>query len=212
MLLLPALAHAVNNGMQHQIPTAEYNALVAFYNSTGGAQWIDKEGWLNPNATTWEGVTVDGVEYDGGGNVTVRGHVQRLNFYQNNLVGTLPASLGSLTLLEALACHGNHLSGGIPASIASLTRLQLLWLQDNELTGTIPGSLGTLTDLGWLDLGSNQFTGTIPASLPSSPAGLTPPCLMWREPTPWPWRATPVSAACRCWEARSRLASAPATC
>ena len=40
------------------------------------------------------------------------------------LTGTVPASLGSLTLLETLELDHNFLSGTVPASFISLTRLK----------------------------------------------------------------------------------------
>jgi hypothetical protein len=41
----------------------------------------------------------------------------------------------------------NNLNGTIPESLGSLTGLTALDLYDNELTGTIPESLGSLTGL-----------------------------------------------------------------
>ena len=76
-LALPS-AKAVNNGMIYQIPTSEYNALVDFFNTVTG--YSGCTGWLNPNATQWQFVTVSGTKYDTNGNVLVQGHVVSLNF------------------------------------------------------------------------------------------------------------------------------------
>jgi len=40
---------------------SDYNALVALYNSTNGANWTDNTNWLtNADVSTWYGVTVSG--------------------------------------------------------------------------------------------------------------------------------------------------------
>src|ERR1035441_5221237 len=118
---------AQNNGMQYQIPTAEYNALVDLYNSTGGSAWEENFGWLNGQATNWENVYVKGVSYDLNGNVVVQGHVYEINlgaFYGdgngNNLIGTIPSSLGNLPNLQVLELEWNQLSGSIPSSLGNL--------------------------------------------------------------------------------------------
>ena len=54
-LLLISLA-----GVSHaQVPQIERDALIALYNSTDGANWTDKTGWLGEAGTecSWFGVT-----------------------------------------------------------------------------------------------------------------------------------------------------------
>ncbi|XP_057953199.1 receptor protein kinase TMK1-like [Malania oleifera] len=117
--------------------------------------------------------------------------VQLANFscVQCNLIGPLPAFLGSLPLV-ALKLSYNRLSGAIPASfgqslmqilwlndqdgaemtgpidvIASMTSLTQLWLQGNHFTGAIPGGIGALSSLQDLNLNGNQLVGLVPQSL-----------------------------------------------
>jgi hypothetical protein len=45
---------------------------------------------------------------------------------ENRLSGAIPAELGALTELRALACHENKLSGPLPAAIGSLRNLEHL--------------------------------------------------------------------------------------
>ena len=80
-------------------------ALMALYNSAGGASWTDKTNW---GSTTEPLNTWFGVEADSSGNVT------ELALPGNNLSGTLPAALGSLTSLTTLDLSDNQLSGTIP--------------------------------------------------------------------------------------------------
>ena len=85
----------------------------------------------------------------------------------NQLTGTIPAELGSLTNLTSLGLRDNQLTGTIPAELGSLTNLTRLTLNDNQLTGTIPAELARLSNLTDLGLSYNQLTGTIPAELGS---------------------------------------------
>jgi Leucine-rich repeat (LRR) protein len=180
---------AQDNGMQYQIPDAEYNALVDLYNATGGDGWSQQDGWLDPDATSWYGVYVEGVQYDTNGNVVAEGNVTELYLYNNQLSGPIPDSLGNLgslqmlnlgwnqlngwipdTLgnlvnLQELLLNINQLSGWIPDSLANLGNLRLLWLNENQLSGWIPDALGNLVNLQYLMLNNNQLIGWIPDSL-----------------------------------------------
>jgi hypothetical protein len=46
--------------------------------------------------------------------------------------------------------HNNNLVGSIPESLGSLESLNRLYLSSNNLKGSIPKSFGTLTNLGWM--------------------------------------------------------------
>jgi hypothetical protein len=143
------------------IPAAERQALIDLYNLTNGAGWYNKTNWIGAAGTenTWFGVTTDA------GNTTVR----ELSLPNNNLVGTLPDSLGNQTNLRWLDLHSNELTGSIPTELGNLSNLQILYLNSNQLTGSIPPSLSNLGNLLWLYLNSNQLTGSIPTELGSLP-------------------------------------------
>lgn len=134
------------------VPDAEYNALVALYNSTGGDNWRDNSNWLSEN-TPWHGVMVED------------GHVTSIELADNNMVGQLPAELADLSNLYSLALMGNQLSGPIPAWLGNLGNLHGLYLYYNQLSGSIPPELGNLTNLVSLYLSGNQLTGQIPREL-----------------------------------------------
>jgi Leucine-rich repeat (LRR) protein len=165
LIISCCVVKAQNNGMQYQIPTAEYNALVDLYNSTGGNAWAQNSGWLNGQAASWSGVGVVGVQYDTNENVIVQGHVNYIGLYYNQLSGTIPSNLGNLSQLQQLWLNGNQLSGAIPTSLGSLSQLQYLYLSFNQLSGSIPTSLGNLSQLLILSLYDNELSGNIPTSL-----------------------------------------------
>ena len=131
-------------------------ALVALYDSVGGASWTNKTNWKEPGVAIgmWQGVTTNG-----------SGSVTALDLSGNNLRGTLPADLGSLTSLTTLNLSDNSLSGTIP-DLRALTLLTVLNLSDNSLNGTLP-DLSALTNLQDLYLDDNQFSGEIPGWLDS---------------------------------------------
>ena len=153
-----ALASAAGTGLaQAQTNTStDRAALVALYNATDGANWLNNRNWLsNGPMGEWHGVTTDS-----------DGRVTRLDLRHNQLTGEIPEELGNLSNL-GLSLGGNQLTGEIPAELGSLTNLTGLSLGGNQLTGEIPAELGSaLPD-------SNQLTGEIPAELGSLPTWTT---------------------------------------
>lgn len=145
-------------------------ALIALYNSTNGANWTNtKNGqgaWPvnDPSAvvTTWDPVTSTGWY---GVTVNSEGRVERLDLENNNLSGTIPAEIGSISLLEWLDLDYNKLTGNIPPEIGQLTSLFALTISSNELTGSIPSQIGQLINVRWMHFGENQLTGTIPPEI-----------------------------------------------
>jgi Leucine-rich repeat (LRR) protein len=126
-------------------------ALVAFYNSTGGANWTNKTNWLSTQPISkWYGITID------------NNRVSQISLSSNKLSGFIPPEIGALTDLTILRLGDNQLSGTIPGEIGNLTNLVVLILDRNQLTGSIPAEIGNLTNLWHLSLGNNKLTGSIP--------------------------------------------------
>lgn len=149
-------------------------ALIAFYNSTNGANWIStqqgKGVWAinDPNAvitswdpgtnTGWYGITID-----------ASGRVTDISLGRNYLTGTLPSQISGLKSLYSLTADNNSLSGIIPTEISQLQNLRALDLEYNSLTGNIPVQLNQLQNLSLLHLGYNNLSGSIPVELGQLP-------------------------------------------
>jgi len=160
-----------------EIPEAECEALVAFYNSTDGENWYNhNSGWNVTNTPChwgqagWSGVTCE------------NGHVSSIDSSEHidGMSGPIPPEIGNLTRLQALKL-GSGITGSIPPEIGNLTKLTSLTLRYSQLTGSIPAEIGTLVNLTTIDLSGSstsdcsdgtckskslgQLTGSIPAEI-----------------------------------------------
>ena len=177
-------------GLDYCMPAAspantptDQDALVTLYNATSGDNWANNDNWLSDKPLgEWHGVTTDS-----------DGRVRRLDLSFNELAGTIPAELGSLSNLESLvpqlqragwgaagtgqplqpgnvvtAAAGNQLTG-IPGELGSLSNLETLYLSFNELAGTIPAELGSLSNLETCTSVLTSWLGRSPGSWAASP-------------------------------------------
>lgn len=135
------------------IPLSERNALIALYNTTGGASWNNSTNWLNSDESTWFGITVEGC------------HVSSIDMPFNNLIGTIPPEIINLTELKHLILHDNQLTGNIPSFLGGLSNLETLTIQWNNFTGSIPPELGNLSQIKTFDICCNALTGSVPKQL-----------------------------------------------
>lgn len=136
------------------LPESEYDALSVFYTQLGGSNWVNRTNWGRRDVpvNTWFGVTCS------------LGHVTRLEFNANNLVGTLPGpELKQLSYLEALITYNdNGITGSIPFEIGDLANLRILIFGDNALSGGLPENLKNLKKLERLQISDQGIEGSIP--------------------------------------------------
>ncbi len=97
------------------IPDLERKALIDFYTSTNGPNWMDKTGWIGNECSecSWQGVICDEWE----------SHVIALFLDSNNLTGSIPESISDLPYLYLFSVAYNSLTTPIPEQILSLPNL-----------------------------------------------------------------------------------------
>nr|XP_009767892.1 PREDICTED: putative receptor-like protein kinase At3g47110 [Nicotiana sylvestris] len=83
----------------------------------------------------------------------------------NDLVGSIPTSIGNLRSLQRLFLNDNKLTGFIDDNLCKLPRLGSIHLSQNHLSGSLPNCFGNVTSLREIRLGSNKLSSNIPASL-----------------------------------------------
>lgn len=114
-----------------QVPQAEKEALVSFYLATNGTNWTDHTNWNTTNpVSTWFGVSI--IKIDG------KDFVSSINLYNNNLVGSIPASLAELKELSLLNLPQNKLDGIVPDELKNKKKLRTINLYGNTITETKP--------------------------------------------------------------------------
>ena len=153
-----------------QVPQNERDALIAFYNATGGANWTNNTNWNTATpVSTWSGVTTGFNDLNGQPFTDGLEHVYSIIFFSdNNLVGTLPDVFSDLPKFRALILRYNiYLTGEIPSSIWSLTDMLQIQLMDADMSGEIPETISNLTNLQVLDIRQNNFSGQVPNALSS---------------------------------------------
>jgi hypothetical protein len=86
-----------------------------------------------------------------------------LSASNNDLTGTIPASLTNCKELSSIDITSNMIGGSIPPNLGTIETLQGVQLGFNQLTGVVPDSLATALNLQVLDVKSNRLTGLAPS-------------------------------------------------
>ncbi len=106
-----------------QVNVQDSLALVALYNSTNGAKWVNNTNWLTTVPVVfWYGINV------------TDNRVSEINLEYNKLSGNIPKEIGNLTPLKVLNLSNNQLSDTIPGSLVNLRKLIALNLATNKFT------------------------------------------------------------------------------
>jgi len=102
--------------------------LQELYESTNGASWTNAKTWHNDEIKHCD---KQGIECNN------KNEVIAIYLENMNLTGTLPETLGFLTLLEVLDVSGNNIGGKIPSELR-FAPLQQLDVGGNVMTGFVP--------------------------------------------------------------------------
>lgn len=131
--------------------------------------WADKLLELFGNLATSLGWSAQTSCYEWPGVVTENGELVGINLTGKSLTGNIPAGDWSqFTSLKNIDFSNNELTGTIPASLAAVTSLETLDLSDNDLTGTLPNEFAGLTAAAF-KVSGNQLSGTVCADFADNP-------------------------------------------
>jgi len=133
-------------------------ALMTLFYSLGGRDWFSSTNWLSSgkNECLWKFVQCN-----------INKEIISLDLSHNNLKGTIPKEIGTLSMLEELKLKNNFITGSIPRDIGSISMLEFVDLSINKLDGTIPSSITNLRNLNILKLDVNNLTGSLPSDISS---------------------------------------------
>ena len=130
--------------------------LTAFYQATGGDNWITNTNWCtDAPISTWYGIREE------------MGLVINIDLQNNNLTGSLTPELAKLTGLTGLSLHGNKIGGTLPPELAEMRNLYYINVTGNLIEGVIPDNYPGYLKESWLF--ENHLSGTIPAGYLEDP-------------------------------------------
>ena len=126
------------------VESSEWTALVALYNATDGANWVNNDNWLtNAPLGDWYGVQTDHADRVVGLDLRGRWDGEAQRPIPHGLSGSIPPELGNLANMDYLELGLNNLTGPIPPELGNLASLTELYLWGNNLTGPIAPELTT---------------------------------------------------------------------
>jgi len=153
-----------------QIPTSECDVLRTLYETTDGANWTSRNGWMRTERLHMVWCDVQ------------RRHVVALNLTNNNLNGRTAEPVGQSARIVNAQFGVERAQRQCALSTGSAANLRRLYLQNNLLIGDLPANLANLDDtLDLADFGYNRFTasesGVIAFLQNTDPIGRKPkPC------------------------------------
>jgi Leucine-rich repeat (LRR) protein len=187
LIKISILLTFVPSSIYGAIPLSERNALIAFYQATGGENWSNNRGWLGSwgSEANWVGVEikddhVTAIRLPGNGlkgeippeieelpfleelDFSLADNPPRFWFPSLNYIESIPSEIGKLTRLGSLLLSSNKISS-LPAGIGGLVSLVRLDLSGNLIIA-LPAEIGDLTNLQELNL-SNTGNSSIPPNI-----------------------------------------------
>ena len=92
--------------------------------------------------------------------------MKRIDMFVNNLVGTIPNVLNTMSELQFLDVEENELTGPAFLNLTGLVNLTTYRVSLNQFTGVIPNEgLSDLGSLRELWFAANKLEGTIPPTI-----------------------------------------------
>ncbi len=163
LLIVLFVDSAYSSGAFYQISQSEVGELENLYESLGGENWYNRDGWADLSASFSTSEIPFGLGLEAGVVISSNSittvylvNVTGIYFNKNNLSGEIPEL--NLQKLIWLDLSDNNLNGEIPQLIAP--QLERLFLYNNQLAGNIPNFNNQ--NLTYLYLNRNELSGNIP--------------------------------------------------
>jgi hypothetical protein len=144
------------------VSTKDSLALVAYYHSTNGDDWIDNSGWLKDPVAFWIGVRTVSEVSPGEWRVTA------IDMPRDNMTkpGPFPPEIKDLDYVWFWKSDVNLHSGNIPPEMAQMPRLEQMLIRTNVLTGDVPWEdFGKSPTMQEFRVRQNFLTGEMPPML-----------------------------------------------
>jgi len=87
-----------------------------------------------------------------------------LDFFNNDLEGSISTNIGQLQYLQFVDFRYNDLTGTIPSEIGLLENLEFLYFSETSLTGTLPAEICQLYNSGGLSIEINNMMDLVCSS------------------------------------------------
>jgi Leucine-rich repeat (LRR) protein len=127
--------------------------------------------WLIENNTYLKRLSLENGSISGPFLLPKSSHVNLsfLSISMNHFQGQIPSEIGAyLPGLEVLLMSDNGFNGSIPFSLGNMSLMYELDLSNNSLQGWIPGWIGNMSSLEFLDLSRNNLSGPLPSRFGTS--------------------------------------------
>ncbi|XP_052302785.1 receptor-like protein 15 isoform X3 [Populus trichocarpa] len=121
--------------------------------------------WLIENNTYLKRLSLENCSLSGPFLLPKSSHVNLsfLSISMNHFQGQIPSEIRAhLPGLEVLLMSDNGFNGSIPSSLGNMSLMYELDLSNNSLQGQIPGWIGNMSSLEFLDLSRNNLSGPLP--------------------------------------------------
>lgn len=155
-------------GEGYQINEQDSLALIAFYESNNGDDWVNNSGWQDRTdpVFAWPGIEL--VENVAGEGEPADWRVTRIDMPRNNMTvpGTIPPEIEDLEYLEWFKSDVNLHIGTLPTEFANLERLERMLVRTNLFTGEVDwAAFAQMPVMQQFRIRDNYFTGDLPTML-----------------------------------------------
>eukprot|EP00276_Gloeochaete_wittrockiana_P014149 CAMPEP_0184332784 /NCGR_PEP_ID=MMETSP1089-20130417/1926_1 /TAXON_ID=38269 ORGANISM="Gloeochaete wittrockiana, Strain SAG46.84" /NCGR_SAMPLE_ID=MMETSP1089 /ASSEMBLY_ACC=CAM_ASM_000445 /LENGTH=628 /DNA_ID=CAMNT_0026656321 /DNA_START=70 /DNA_END=1956 /DNA_ORIENTATION=+ len=136
-----------------QVPSSQVSALKDLYAYLGGDKWTNNNNWNSgdPCSNHWFGVSCNS------------SNVVGLYLGLNNLAGSMPSSINSLSSLQTINLSANGITS-LSSSLFYIYGLKSVDLSNNKISGSLSSFTQSFAQtITYFNISNNAFSGVLPA-------------------------------------------------